>query len=168
MHTQHWDYFQCLFFVSLSLSSHLVIKILQLPKNKTPFFAKIISGTTNYPSSTNHTLKALYRPARQHSNPTRFKYGMLNGKIRWTEDSITIVMRNLLQERCKSTNFSLMEFKDVEQLDNDVEVNVADVEPPKNDFVEISFHAILGHSVGATMKLQGSTNQPVAGFDPYG
>ncbi|OIT28980.1 hypothetical protein A4A49_56216, partial [Nicotiana attenuata] len=61
--------------------------------------------------------------------------------------------------RCKFQNLSLMEIADEEQIIGDEVANAEVDETPEADLAEISFHAILGHSVSATMKLQGSINQ---------
>ncbi|KAH0781471.1 hypothetical protein KY290_001069 [Solanum tuberosum] len=61
--------------------------------------------------------------------------------------------------RCKSAKLSLMEITGEGQLEEVDEVNaVIGDNPQENDLAEISFHAILGQSVGATMKLQGEIN----------
>lgn len=61
--------------------------------------------------------------------------------------------------RCKSAKFSLMELTGEEQLETVDEVNaVVSDNSQENDIAEISFHAILGQPVGATMKLQGEIN----------
>ncbi|XP_060214445.1 uncharacterized protein LOC132641461 [Lycium barbarum] len=63
---------------------------------------------------------------------------------------------------CKPIKLSLMEITAGDQLDGVDEVNATDgdyVDPQETDIVEISFHAILGNSVGTTMKLQGEINK---------
>lgn len=52
-----------------------------------------------------------------------------------------------------------MEITGEGQLEEVDEVNaVISDNPQENDLAEISFHAILGQSVGATIKLQGEIN----------
>lgn len=53
-----------------------------------------------------------------------------------------------------------MELTGGDQLDDVDDVNATSGgDPQETDIAEISFHAILGHSVGTTMKLQGAINQ---------
>lgn len=52
-----------------------------------------------------------------------------------------------------------MEIAAEEQIIGDEMANAEVDETPEADLTEISFHAILGHSVSAAIKLQGSINQ---------
>ncbi|XP_070006003.1 uncharacterized protein [Nicotiana sylvestris] len=49
-----------------------------------------------------------------------------------------------------------MELTGGDQLDDVDDINATNDDPQETDIAEISFHAILGHSVGTTMKLQGN------------